>query len=311
MSIRLRAARVAGLMLVAAAAALPQAPSAAAVPEAPVLDGANDWSCRPTPERPEPVVLVHGSGTDVGRSFPVLARAIRAEGHCVFAANLGAAPGVVDAVSGQSGSSSTGIGPIGAALLGRAVYGVADIDRMAGELAEVVRSVRETTGASRVALVGHSTGGTVIRQYLRARGGEAVARVVTLGTPYRGSTWAGLRGAYPDLAALGLGDAQIAAQVFGAPGQQQVVGSPLLNRLNAGGETVHGPRYTAIASRADQVITPQDTALLAAPAPADRNVWLQEDCPGNTADHSGMLEDPRAAAAVLSALAGDRRALPC
>ncbi|NKY30126.1 esterase/lipase family protein [Nocardia gamkensis] len=311
MPIRSRAARVVGLLLVAACAALSHAPSAGAAPETPALDGANDWSCRPTGARPEPVVLVHGSGTDIGRSFPLLAPAIRAEGHCVFAANLGAAPGVVDAVSGQSGSSSTGIGPIGAALLGRAVYGVADIDRMAVELAEVVRSVRETTGASRVALVGHSTGGTVIRQYLRARGAEAVSRVVTLGTPYRGTTWDGLRAGYPDLAALGLGNAQIAAQVFGTPGQQQVVGSPLLNRLNTGGETVPGVRYTAIASRADRVITPQDTAVLAAPAAADRNVWLQDGCPGNTADHSGMLEDPRAAAAVLSALAGDQRALPC
>jgi triacylglycerol esterase/lipase EstA (alpha/beta hydrolase family) len=311
MLIRSRAARVVGLLLVAACAALSHAPSAGAAPETPALDGANDWSCRPTGARPEPVVLVHGSGTDIGRSFPLLAPAIRAEGHCVFAANLGAAPGVVDAVSGQTGSSSTGIGPIGAALLGRAVYGVADIDRMAGELAEVVRSVREKTGASRVALVGHSTGGTVIRQYLRARGAEAVSRVVTLGTPYRGTTWDGLRAGYPDLAALGLGNAQIAAQVFGTPGQQQVVGSPLLNRLNAGGETVPGVRYTAIASRADRVITPQDTAVLAAPTADDRNVWLQDGCPGNTADHSGMLEDSRAAAAVLSALAGDQRALPC
>ncbi|MGK8520649.1 esterase/lipase family protein [Nocardia asteroides] len=311
MLFRSRAARAAGLLLVAACAALAHAPSATATPPTPPLAGANDWSCRPTQARPEPVVLVHGSGTDIGRSFPLLASAVRAEGHCVFAANLGAAPAVVDAVSGQTGSSSTGVGPIGAALLGRAVYGVADIDRMAGELAEVVRSVRETTGASRVALVGHSTGGTVIRQYLRSRGAEAISQVVTLGTPYRGTTWDGLRTGYPDLAALGLGNAQIAAQVFGTPGQQQVVGSPLLNRLNAGGETVPGPRYTAIASRADQVITPQDTALLTAPAATDRNVWLQDGCPGNTADHSGMLEDPRAAAAVLSALAGDQRALPC
>ncbi|MGY1982670.1 esterase/lipase family protein [Nocardia gipuzkoensis] len=311
MPLRFRAARVAGLMMVAACAALLHAPSATGAPQTPALNGANDWSCRPTQARPEPVILVHGSGTDVGRSFLLLAPAVRAEGHCVFAANLGAAPGVVDAVSGQTGSSSTGIGPIGAALMGRELYGVADIDRMAGELAEVVRSVRETTGASRVALVGHSTGGTVIRQYLRARGADAVSQVVTLGTPYRGTTWDGLRAGYPDLASLGLANAQIAAQVFGTPGQQQVVGSPLLNRLNAGGETVPGLRYTAIASRADQVITPQDTALLAAPTAADRNVWLQDGCAGNAAGHSGMLEDPRTTAAVLSALAGDQRALPC
>lgn len=311
MPVVFRAARVAGLLMAAACAALLHTPGATAAPPTPALDGANDWSCRPTRARPEPVVLVHGSGTDIGRSFSVLAPAVRAEGHCVFAANLGAAPGVIDAVSGQSGSSSIGIGPIGAALAGRVLYGVADIERMAGELAEVVRSVRETTGASRVALVGHSTGGTVIRQYLRDGGAGAVSQVVTLGTPYRGTTWDGLRAGYPDLAALGLGNAQIAAQVFGAPGQQQVVGSPLLNRLNAGGETVPGPRYTAIASRADLVITPQDTALLTAPSATDRNFWLQDGCPGNTADHSGMLEDPRAAAAVVSALAGDLRALPC
>ncbi|WP_330233098.1 alpha/beta fold hydrolase [Nocardia sp. NBC_00508] len=311
MTLRSHAARIAALLAVAAWTALLHLPNAVAVPQMPTLDGANDWSCRPTQARSEPVVLLHGSGTDTARSFPLLAPALRAEGHCVFAANLGAAPGVVDAVSGQTGSSSTGAGPIGAALLGRVVYGVADIDRMAVELADVVEAVRNATGASRVALVGHSTGGTVIRQYLRARGADAVSQVVTMGTPYRGSTWAGLRGSYPDLASLGLGNAQIAAQVYGTPGQQQVVGSPLLNRLNAGGETVSGLRYTAIASRADEVITPQDTALLAAPAEGDRNVWLQDGCPGNIANHSGLLADPRAAAAVLSALSGDTRPLPC
>ncbi|WP_067470158.1 lipase family alpha/beta hydrolase [Nocardia amamiensis] len=311
MTIRSYAARIAGLLLAAACTVVLHMPNAVAAPQLPLLDGANDRSCRPTHARAEPVVLLHGSGTDAVRSFLLLAPALRAEGHCVFAANLGAAPGVVDAVSGQTGSSSPGMGPIGAALQGRVVYGVADIDRMAGELADVVEAVRNATGASRVALVGHSTGGTVIRQYLRARGADAVSQVVTMGTPYRGSTWAGLRGTYPDLASLGLGNAQIAAQVYGTPGQQQVVGSPLLNRLNAGGETVPGLRYTAIASRADEVITPQDTALLAAPAEGDRNIWLQDGCPGNAANHSGLLSDPRTAAAVLSALAGDTRPLPC
>ncbi|MFC9441161.1 triacylglycerol lipase, partial [Nocardia sp. NPDC057030] len=104
---------------------------------------------------------------------------------------------------------------------------------------------------------------------------------------------------------------QIAAQVFGTPGQQQVVGSPLLNRLNAGGETVPGVRYTALASRADEIITPQETALLAAPTGANRNVWLQDGCPTDIANHSGLLGDTRAAAVVLSALADDNRALPC
>ncbi|MEU7765408.1 triacylglycerol lipase [Nocardia sp. NPDC049190] len=311
MGIRAWFARICGLVAALACAALLPAPSAVAVVQIPALDGANEWTCRPTARRPEPVVLVHGSGTDATRSFAVLAPALRAEGHCVFAANLGAAPGVVDMMTGRAGSSSTGVGPIGAALLGQALFGVADIDRMAGELADVVQLVRQVTGASRVALVGHSTGGTVIRQYLWTRGADAAAQVVTLGTPYRGSTWAGLRTDYPDLAVLGLNDNQIAAQVYGTAGQQQMVGSPLLNRLNAGGETTPGIRYTAIASHTDDVITPQDTALLAAPSDRDRNVWLQDGCPADAADHGGLLTDPRAAAAVLAALVDDNRPLPC
>ncbi|WP_345493406.1 esterase/lipase family protein [Nocardia callitridis] len=283
------------------------APSAGAAPGFAALDGANDWSCEPTAGRP-PVVLVHGSGTEISRSFAVLAPRLRAEGYCVFAGNLGAAPSAGEVVSGRT---LPGVGSVGAALLGRPIYGVREIESMAVELADVVAEVRRTTGAERVAMVGHSTGGNVIRQYLRRAGAAAVAQVVTMGTPYRGTTWAGLAALYPDLASLGLTDAQIASQVFGAPGKQQVADSPLLHRLNATGETVPGVRYSAIASRYDGVITPQDTAQLAAPSAGDRNVMLQDGCPTDTADHNGLLIDPRASAAVLSALADDQRPLPC
>ncbi|MFI6171733.1 esterase/lipase family protein [Nocardia sp. NPDC051052] len=311
MWIRKQAARIAGLTLAVACAAVLHAPVAAAAPPTPAFAGANDWACHPSAERPNPVVLVHGSGTDAANSFALLAPLLRAEGHCVFAANLGPTPGLRDVVSGQAGSGSMGVGPVGAAMLGRTIYGVGDIDRMASDLNDVVHAVRSATGAGQVALVGHSTGGNVIRQYLRTQGAAAVTQVITLGTPYRGSTWAGLRTNYPDLASLGLENEQIAAQVFGTPGQQQVVGSPLLNRLNAGGETVPGIRYTALASRADEIITPQETALLTAPTGDNRNVWLQDGCPADIANHSGLLGDTRVAAVVLSALANDARVLPC
>lgn len=302
-------ARFVVVVITVAFAAILLAPSGTAQVLLPPLPGANDSGCVLAPGR-EPVVLVHGSGTDITRSFGVLAPALRAEGHCVFAANLGQGPALVDAVSGHAGSS-VGVGPVGAALSGRPVWGVASIETMADELAGVVRTVRDRTGAPRVALVGHSTGGNVIRQYLRERGGNEVATVVTLGTPYRGTTWDGLREMYPDLAALGLTDAQIATQVFGTPGAQQAAGSPLVHRLSAGGETLPGIRYTAIASRADTVITPTDTALLAQPGADDRNIWLQDGCPADRADHSAMLADARAITAVLIALDGRDRPLPC
>ncbi|GAB2646451.1 hypothetical protein ABI214_14020 [Prescottella soli] len=51
--------------------------------------GSNDWSCRPSVEHPNPVVLVHGTGANrlnMGTTFaPLLAN----EGYCVFALTYG------------------------------------------------------------------------------------------------------------------------------------------------------------------------------------------------------------------------------
>ncbi|MBF6327622.1 esterase/lipase family protein [Nocardia transvalensis] len=292
------------------ATALAGTPSATAQPVVvPTLAGANDFACRPTPDKPNPVVLVHGSATDAVRSFTVLAPTLRGEGYCVFAANLGRAPILAAGVSGTDNPGWPGLGPVGAALSGRTLYGVADIATSAAELTAFVASVRAATGAPRVALVGHSTGGTVIRQYLKTHPGEATT-VVTLGTPYRGSDFAGLPTKYPDLASLGMDGPDIAAQVFGRAGVQQVIGSSVLAALNTGGETQPGIRYTAIASKDDEVITPTDTALLANPTDTNRNAWVQDGCPARKVDHSRLLEDPRAITLVTAALA-DTPPPPC
>ncbi|MQY31239.1 esterase/lipase family protein [Nocardia aurantia] len=293
---------LAALVCAAVSALVATAPASAADPLPP---GVNDFACRPAPAHPDPVVLVHGSGTDAQRSFSVLAPALRDDGYCVFTANLGRAQMPGAPVSGSDAVRGwPGLGPIGAALAGRTVYGVADITGTAAELAGLVDTVRSGTGAEHVALVGHSTGGTVIRQYLSTHPGTA-RTVVTLGTPYRGSTYAGLPGRYPDLAQLGMDGPHIAAQVFGTAGVQQTAGSPLLARLNAGGESRPGVRLTAIASRTDEVITPPETALLAAPTADDRDIWLQDGCPFRPIDHNGLLADPRAVALVAAALADE------
>lgn len=62
-----------------------------------------------------------------------------------------------------------------------------DIDAFAEALAARIDEVCATTGATRVSLVGHSMGGLVILAYLRKQGGARVAKVVSLGTPFRGS----------------------------------------------------------------------------------------------------------------------------
>jgi pimeloyl-ACP methyl ester carboxylesterase len=66
----------------------------------------------------------------------------------------------------------------------------ASIDDYVPRIAAAVAALRDRTGAPQVALVGHSMGGLAARAYLRACGDEAVACVVTLGTPHRGTVHA-------------------------------------------------------------------------------------------------------------------------
>jgi pimeloyl-ACP methyl ester carboxylesterase len=63
----------------------------------------------------------------------------------------------------------------------------ASIDDYVPRIAEAVDALRARTGAPQVALVGHSMGGLAARAYLRAYGDDAVACVMTLGTPHRGT----------------------------------------------------------------------------------------------------------------------------
>jgi pimeloyl-ACP methyl ester carboxylesterase len=65
---------------------------------------------------------------------------------------------------------------------------MADIEDYLESLEHSVEALRARTGADRVALIGHSMGGLVIRAWLRRYGSQRVAAVVTLGSPHRG-TW--------------------------------------------------------------------------------------------------------------------------
>ncbi|PPJ34123.1 triacylglycerol lipase [Nocardia nova] len=271
--------------------------------EVPQLPGANDFGCRPTTDKPFPVVLAHGAATDAQRSFGALAPELRREGYCVFAANVGRVPLPTLGLNGVSNPGWPGLGPVASALQGNIVYGVADISSSAVELSAFVAMVRGMTGAPKVIMVGHSTGGTEIRELVR-RHPEAVASVVTVGTPYRGSTFAGLPTMFPFYGALGMNGQEIAAQVFGPAGAEQVPGTPTLDKLNVNGEAPPGIRYTAIASRTDEVTTPAETALLADPEGDNRNIWIQDGCPALAVSHNELLSNPRAIAEIAAAVAG-------
>lgn len=105
--------------------------------------GANDWSCTPSAQRPEPVILVHGTFGDRKSLLDDLSAAIVAEGFCVFSLDYG--------------NRATG-----------------DIPASAAQLKAFVAKVLDATGAAQVSMVGHSQGGMMPRYYIKFLGGDQV-----------------------------------------------------------------------------------------------------------------------------------------
>ena len=105
--------------------------------------GANDWTCRPTAERPYPAVIVHGTFGDQKSLLDGLSLALQRDGYCVYALDYG----------------NRGTGPI---------------EESAGQLDVFVDEVLASTGAARVHLVGHSQGGMMPRYYVKNLGGDGL-----------------------------------------------------------------------------------------------------------------------------------------
>ena len=58
--------------------------------------GANDWTCRPSAEHPEPVVLVHGLLAKQTVNFNTISPLIANDGYCVFSLTYGTKDDVTD-----------------------------------------------------------------------------------------------------------------------------------------------------------------------------------------------------------------------
>lgn len=63
----------------------------------------------------------------------------------------------------------------------------AGIDQFVPALHARIEEICRKTGQKKLIIVGHSMGGLVARAYLRDHGAARVARVITLGTPHRGT----------------------------------------------------------------------------------------------------------------------------
>ncbi len=247
---------LAALLLAAAAVTVPASPAHSAPAAATTSSGWNDFSCKPSSAHPRPVVLVHGTLANSVDNWLVLAPYLKDRGYCVFSLDYGQLPGV----------------PF--------FHALGPIDKSAAQLSAFVDKVLAATGAAKAVLVGHSHGGMMPRYYLKVLGGAAkVNALVGIAPNNHGTTLGGLTKLLPFFP--GAEDLLNAATPALA---QQVVGSDFMTRLNAGGDTVPGVRYTVIATRYDEVVTPYRTQFLT--GDNVRNVLLQDLCPLDLSEHA-------------------------
>ncbi|MEU6806044.1 esterase/lipase family protein [Streptomyces neyagawaensis] len=264
---------LAALLLAAAATTVPATSAAAADTAATSSHGWNDYACKPSSAHPRPVVLVHGTFANSVDNWLGLAPYLVNRGYCVYSLDYGQLPGV---------PFFNGLGPI---------------DKSAKQLDTFVDQVLASTGAAEVDLVGHSQGGMMPRYYLKFLGGAAeVNALIGIAPSNHGTTLGGLTQLLDYFP--GAGDLLSTATPALA---DQVVGSPFLTKLNAGGDTVPGVTYTVLATKYDEVVTPYRSQFL--DGPNVRNVVIQDLCAADLSEHAAIgLLDRIAFHEVINAL---------
>ncbi|MGW2133322.1 esterase/lipase family protein [Streptomyces coelicoflavus] len=244
-------------LLLAVAVALVPTVTATAAPTADARSGSgwNDYTCEPSAAHPRPVVLVHGTFGNSVDNWLGLAPYLKNRGYCVFSLDYGQLPGV---------PLFNGLGPV---------------EKSAGQLAAYVDKVLTATGAAETDLVGHSQGGMMPRYYLKFLGGaDKVNALVGIAPSNHGTTLSGLTRLLPYFPGV-----EDLLNEHTPALADQIVGSDVLTRLNAGGDTVPGVRYTVLATKYDEVVTPYRSQFL--DGPGVRNVLLQDLCPLDFSEH--------------------------
>ena len=294
---RVGAAAAATLLVIAGAGAAPAAPATDPAERAPLpvptsfiegvtgaldspggeLPGTNDWNCRPSADKPRPVVLVHGTAGGAVTNWGTYGPLLHNEGYCVFTLTYGALPGQPWPIS--------------------ELGGLADILEVSvPQVGGFVDRVLDATGAEQVDLVGHSQGTLV---------SGLVAKV---GRPGRVHTVASLAPLWDN------SESEALAELESVPGlldQVNRILPPALSQMGpdsaasralwAGGSP-YAPdvRYLNVVTRYDQLVTPYTAGLVE--GPLTTNVVLQDGCEENLAEHTAIAADARAADLVLAAL---------
>ena len=215
-----------------------------------------------------PVLLLHGVGCNAGVWHP-LKRHLAAQG----------------------------IGPLYALSYGPPL---ASIERFAVQAAAKIDAILAATGAGQVVIVAHSMGGLVARAYLRREGGAKVRRLITIGTPHRGSMLATV---FPgrSLAQMRPGNAWLSGLAAGQP-----AGTPIVS-LWSWHDSMVAPQTSSVLEGAENVAYTgiAHNALLADPAVLHR---VAEEI-GRAARRVPLPVNPLRELGERHLLGGERR--PC
>jgi triacylglycerol lipase len=255
--------------------------------------GANDWSCRPSPLHPQPVVLVHGLMANQTVNFNTISPLIANDGHCVFSLTYGTKDGV-----------STPFYQPG---------GLAKLEQSAEQLKSFVSRVLAATGAAKVDIVGHSEGSLMPNYFVRFLGGAAhVDDYVGLTTLWDGTNLGGLATLAAAGAPFGVTPviaAGMAPLCESCP--QFLSGSDFINKINEGGVADPAVDYTNIVTTLDELVIPYTSGLMD-PGPNVSNHVVQEHCATDLSEHLTVAFDPVATTLILNALTPEHaRPVPC
>lgn len=248
------------------------------------LEGSNDWSCKPSAEHPNPVVLAHGTFLSKQAAWSTYVPLLKNEGYCVFALTYGATPDAPWPLS--------------------AIGGVRPIEESAQEIGGFVDQVLAATGAKKVDIIGHSQGTFVPNYYAKFLGGQdKIGNYVSLAPLWKGSDGAGS-------GPLGQVPPDMLAQVCGACSQMGA-DSPVIAKMNEGGSPyVPGIVYTNIMTRYDDTVTPYTAGYVE--GPQTTNIVIQDQCELDLSKHGALAASPVAAGHVLNALdPAHPRPVPC
>lgn len=208
----------------------------------------DDWTAQLSANRPWPVILLHGTCDSKG-VWQLFGSDLRQDGWAVFAPDYG--------------TRATGLIPESAAQVGA-----------------YIEAVMHATGAEKVIIAGHSQGGLVARYWMRQLGGaKYVKHLMCMGSPNHGTTKGGILSTLVTNRRADSVMSSIIEAYFGPAGEQQIVGSDILNEVNRDGDLDEGVTYTNIVTRSDAVVVPPETCFLAPHKVKNgtvRNIYVQD-----------------------------------